>query len=167
MMKKERLLKVLVVFTSVFGVLSMSQGSVYAQDIPVYLYNAPTLLDVTVPESINMRVKTNEIIAAVDTIHVINHSKVGVIGVENIHVAQQNGYTIVNDTTDFTQLAMNAKKFSLTYNSHDLVDDYNQLAITVNPTLTGNIQLSGKTGGVTSIIDGENCANVVLTIAYQ
>lgn len=133
---------------------------------PVNMTIAATPMDVTVSDAVTMTVATNSNTATVSDLEVTNNSLAGVIDVQNINVTAKNSWTKVADTTDFAKLNMNAKQFSLVYNAHDLATDYTTVQA-INPTEKLTMKLTGKTGAVTTAVDGVNVADVIMTLAYE
>ena len=57
-----------------------------------------------------MIVKANDVNAEVGDIEVMNNSLVGVIEIRNIQANAINGYTKVENTSDFKRMPMNSKQ---------------------------------------------------------
>lgn len=142
-------------------------GNVNAEEksVPINLHIEPTAIDVTLPESINMIVKANDVNAEVGDIEVMNNSLVGVIEIRNIQANAINGYTKVENTSDFKRMPMNSKQVSLQINEHDLFNDFKEI-IEIDPETSHTLNLSGKSNPTTQLVTGSPF-EVILTIGYK
>lgn len=133
---------------------------------PIQMTVEATPIDVTVSDAITMNVASNTTNATVSDFVVTNNSGVGVIGITKMQVKAKDAWTKVADTTDFEKLNMDAKQFSLMYDSHDLNTDYTTLQ-TVDPGTSNTMKLNGQSGPVKTAVADEVVADMILTIAYQ
>lgn len=134
--------------------------------VPVNATIAATPIDVTVSDAITATALTNSNDLTFTNLELTNNSTAGVIGVSKMAVNPTAGWKKVADSTDFSKLAMNAKTFSMIYDTHDLATDYSTKE-TIDPTKKKTYTFTGQTGGVTTAVDAQNIANVVLTLAYE
>ena len=143
-----------------------AQFSASPTNTPVKLTVAATPIDVTVDDAITMNVATNTNTATVTNLTLNNNSKAGVIQITNMNVTAKEGWTKVGDDTNFAELEMNAKKFSLKHDTYDLNTDAT-LTYEVNPSSNKVMNFTGKSGAVTQAVKDAEVADVILTIGYK
>lgn len=167
--------KILSMFLVAVMLLTLGTSFAFAasdpsQSVPAHITVAATSIDVTVPQKITMTAAAGNPALTITDYTVKNNSTLGTIKVDSLKVTAVPGWTIVEDTTDFTSMAANAQKFSFMHGTHDFATaDTEALsaANTAAPSATATFSFTGKTGVVTSAIEDVQVATVVATLGYE
>ncbi|MBS6799149.1 MAG: hypothetical protein KH297_04625 [Firmicutes bacterium] len=152
--------------TMVIGSTAMSFASTdNPQTVPAHINVPATVIDFTVTEKINMTGSANSNELIVDSLSVTNNNAIGVLNINSIQANGVNGWTLVDDSMDFKTIAKDAKKLSLVAaDGHDMTAEYTA-AGTVDPGQTDTTTFTGKTGIVTTAVDDEQAADIVVTVS--
>ncbi len=135
------------------------------QTVPAHINVPVTAIDFTITEKINMTGSANSNDLTVDSLEVTNNNAIGVLNIDSVAATAVGGWTLVADSTDFTKVAANAKQVSMVADgSHDMTAAYTA-AGTVDPGQTDTTTFTGKTGIVTTAVDDEKVADVVVTVS--
>lgn len=135
------------------------------QTVPAHINVPVTAIDFTITEKINMTGSTNSNDLTVDSLEVTNNNTIGVLYIDSITATAVGGWTLIENTTDFTKVAANAKQVSMVADgSHDMTIAYTA-AGTVDPKQTDTTTFTGKTGIVSTAVDDEKVADVVVTVS--
>jgi len=171
-------------FTAVLLTVS-STGLCFAAEVPANLTipeDAKVLIDVTIgyedpenegtisAESILMTGTKGTPVLTVQSLTVKNNNAMGTVSidkVESVGIKDANGdtWTLVADSTDFVNMAVDQHKFSLVADeSHDMINGY-EAEKAVYPESTQTIDFSGKTGPVTKAYTAMQVAKMVVTLS--
>ena len=158
---KKRILSILCVL------LMMVSTSVAAfadeSNVVAYMTVPATAIDVSVTESIDL---------IVDKVTITNNGTAGVINIDKVTATAATGWSFVDATTNFKLLNANAKKLSLTStlgsSTWDIIKTCPTFAKDESSVAAGaskNITFTGKTGVVTTAVNHEQAASIVVTLS--
>ena len=173
MIKAKEMKKVVAIAcVGVIGASSLAMGGGIAnaeeKTVPAHINVPVTAIDFSVTEKINMTGSENSTALTVDSLEVTNNSDVGVLKIDSVQATAAGGWQIVADSTDFTKLNANAKQVSMKAdNTFDMQGGAYTAAGTVDPGQTDTTTFSGKTGMVTTAVNDEKVADVVVTVSYK
>lgn len=136
-----------------------------AQNTQAYVTLPVTAVDFSVTEEIIFTGTADAVNLVANHLEVTNHSKVGVL-CASISAAGDNGWTVVADTTDFVKLGANAKQIGvIAADRHDMANGAYTGANHISPEEMVSVELSGKTGRVTQVLEKEKVINFVTTVS--
>ena len=167
---KKRILSILCVL------LMMVSTSVAAfadeSNVVAYMTVPATAIDVSVTESIDMTGSANSVDLIVDKVTITNNGTAGVINIDKVTATAAPGWSFVDATTNFKLLNANAKKLSLTStlgsSTWDIIKTCPTFAKDESSVAAGaskNITFTGKTGVVTTAVNHEQAASIVVTLS--
>ena len=159
--------KVLLIVLSL--VLTMMPTMVYAQEnsVPAYISIAATSIDVVISERMTMSAAAETENLTISPIEVTNNAALGPVSITAISVDTLDGWQLVPSDTNFAHMSANAKRIYLGYSEHDFSAGSLKANLVVLPGETSTIQLEGKTGIVTSDVNNQQVANIILTIGIN
>lgn len=168
-MTKRKLTKALLSVGCIATLLVGSASMCFADSktTPAHLTVPVTAVDFSVTEKINMTGTANSDDLTVDSLAITNNSAMGVLNIDSITATGTNGWSIVANTTDFSKLAKNAQKVSLTADgTNDMTAAY-AAAGTVDPGQTDTTTFTGKTGMVTTAVADTQVADITTTVSFK
>lgn len=163
---KKVLLTAVCAAVMLFGSVSMCFAD--TADTKVYVNVAATGIDFTVTESVTLTGTADSTDLSASNIVVTNNSTVGVLNISSIAATAEDGWTLANQSTDWSTLPANDSKIGLVADGTcDLAAGAYTGAGSVNPGSSDTTTLSGNTGMVTTALSNEQVAKVTVTVALK
>ena len=134
--------------------------------VPVHINVAETAVSFSVTEKITMTAEAGSPDLTVDSLVIQNMGSMGQIRLDSLTVTAENGWSLVENSTDFINMNANARKFSLTAAGTDFSREG-----TVYPGKTAkvgekmSVEFSGKTGAATETVYDLQIARIVATVS--
>ncbi len=139
--------------------------------VAVYMTIPAAAIDVSVTEAIDMTGTVNSVELQIDKISVTNHSAAGVVHIDEVTAAAEEGWQLVGAETEFNTLQANAKKVSFTPSLGETTWDitkpapnFSKADKSIFPGTSKEITFTGKTGIVTAALDRVQAASIVITL---
>lgn len=107
----------------IIGVLAILGGISASDSISA---ESNTMMDVTLSDSLNF-IFNSEATTSVATLNAQNNVDYANVNIDKIEIQEVNGFSLVNNTVDFTKESIDSKNFSMTLKekNHDLKTPYN------------------------------------------
>ena len=145
-----------------------SIGNVFADTatVPVHINVAESTVSFSITEKITMTAAAGSPVLSVEDLVISNTGTMGQIRLDSLSVTAENGWTLVDGDEDFVNMAVNAKKFSLSAENKDFA-----VSGTVKPGLTARVggtmtvHFTGKTGASTEAVSDLQIAEITATVS--
>lgn len=124
----------------------------------------PKVLDVVLPEQLNIYQQSNDINLLIDLLTIQNKTD-EIVLIQDIQTKMDNGYTLVDDGTDFRTMKIDQKKLSLYYGRHNMKTDYTDCE-EIEKLTNKDIRFSGQMG-ISSKKSVENIGNIHLSLKIK
>lgn len=151
---------------SVLVIGSSAMAFADSSSVPAHLNVTASAVSFTITEKINMTAAAGSPDLTIDDLVVTNTGSMGKIKLESLNVNAEQGWTLVADDTDFKNMSVDQKKFSLVSESHDFAANADMsVGKTANPDEQITMKFKGNTGASSSAITDTKVATIVATIA--
>ena len=127
------------------GVLVNSSSIMGTENITLYAQWVPIILDVTVPESLDIYQIPGKVDLKINVLSLQNNC-IGTIDISKLKIDLFNGYQFAEVNSDFKRMPFNTKKIYLAFNNYNLMNNYNR-GLSISPNGSLSVQLNGKMGG--------------------